>query len=117
MSAALNPDDKVKYHTGDEKWKNGVIHGARFVDDVDGTPRVLTYLIDTGAHERIDVFQRDLRDEFVNHEVEKLLAKGLQLHEAHQKLADSKLPPSQVVEDIVRQPQQVDVRPEHVKTR
>jgi hypothetical protein len=50
----LESGAKVKYHTGDEKWKNGVIHAVRKVDDIDGVPRVLTYLIDTGNDERID---------------------------------------------------------------
>lgn len=50
----FEPGDKVKYQTKDGSWKNGVIHGVRKVDDVDGTPRIFTYLIDTGRDVRID---------------------------------------------------------------
>jgi hypothetical protein len=117
MSNNLQDGDEVKYlDPKTNKWLPGKIHGVRKVDDVDGVPRVLTYLVDTGADERLDVYSRSLRDEFISKEVNKHIGRGLTLAEAHRKIEEIKhLPPEEIVEDVVRQPKQVDVRPDHVR--
>ena len=66
---------KIKYHDEESgKWLQGTVHGVRKVDDVDGVPRVLTYLVDTGKDEHTSVLRRDLRHEFTSREMNKLVA-------------------------------------------
>lgn len=114
----LESGAKVKYHTGDEKWKNGVIHGVRKVDDVNNIPRVLSYIIDTGRHHRIDQHSHSLRDMSLNQHIQKHLKAGHTREEANTKAYESvKDMPDEVVTETVRQPEQVDVRPEWVKPR
>lgn len=114
----LQSGDKVKYHTGDNKWKNGVIHGVRKVDDITGVPRVLTYLVDTGNDHHVDIRKTNLKDAAHAKEFNKHVERGLGHEEAHQKarLVSDKLP-DDFVTDVIRQPEQVDVRPENIKLR
>lgn len=121
----LQLGDRVKYHTGNEKWMNGIVHAVRKVDDINGQPRVLAYLIDTGRDERVDVYKTNLKDvahsrEFTKHfhkvsKSETLEEAGLQaMVKAN---AATEHLPDEIITDVVRQPQQVDVSAEWVKPR
>ncbi len=83
--------------------------------ETDKGEQVLSYLIDTGRDERVDVYTRDLRDEAMAQEFDKLVAKGAEPHKAAAKVHDMDLPAMEVVEDVVRQPQQIDVLPVDVQ--
>lgn len=113
-----NPGDKIKYHTGDENWKNGIVHAVRTVDDVDGIPRVLTYLVDTGRDERVDVQTHNLKDLAFNKKYRSHRAKGVARDEAQAKATEAVADlPDEIVEEKIRQPEQIDVRPEAIKSR
>lgn len=117
MSETLEIGDKVKYHTGDERWENGVVHGIRKMD-VEDKPEIISYLVDTGKDHRLDVHQHSLRDEMFQAEKLKHRKAGLDHIEAHKRAtkAIEKIP-EEVVETTERQPEQVDVRPDCIKGR
>lgn len=112
---------KVKY-THDGKTAKGIIHGVRRVQMEDGSERVLTYLVDTGKDERIDVHTRDPHGEEVGRRLKKAMLKDPKIRDSQELinatveaiLIQKDLPAVGLTEERFRQPEQVDVPPQDI---
>lgn len=114
----IEPSSKVKYHLGDKKWLDGVVHGIRKIDLEDRSKKIISYLIDTGGDERIDVIKHRAKYKAMNKEFKNQVAKGKETSEAMdiavksvQNLVD------EIIEEKIRQPKQVEVAPENVRIK
>lgn len=123
MAKPLDIGDKVKYlnpKTG--KKEIGTIFGIRKVEhkhkDI-----VLSYVVDTGNDARVDVYKIDQRGEEISQLLNEAKLSDPQLANnseaffgALNKISNSKdLPEPGIIEEKVRQPEQVDVRPRDIE--
>lgn len=120
--------DKVKYKTDKGGWKVGTVFAIRHYDfkkeyfTNDGVKlSSISYLIDTGNDVRVDEVVHDPRVEKINElitkEVEKTKARdpkkiGEIVHAVHTR---TDLPESKITIEKIRQPEQVEVTPDHIK--
>lgn len=119
MTDELESGSKVKYHTGDGKWKNGTVHAVRKIED-NKTHEVITtsYLVDTGRNTRVDVYTTNLKHLAYGQEFSKHTDRGASTEVAVAKAkAHVEKMPDEIVEETVRQPQQVEVAQENIKPR
>ncbi len=120
----LNIGQKVKYHLDDKKWRTGSVHAVRKVDTSSGRQAVIAYLVDTGKDERVDEYSVNKRDVEISKRSAKLHRKYLAgskpnpekfFEEVEAISQQDDLPESKVEHHKVRQPEQVEVRPENIK--
>ena len=110
---------KIQYQLFDEKgkghWFNGVIHGVRSYEDKGFIKRV-TYLVDTGRHDSLIENPYDVRDREIMRQADKLLKRGTHPdHVIAKVLEKGDLPKSKIEIEVTRQPEQIELPPEHIR--
>jgi hypothetical protein len=112
----LEAGTKVQYLYGGE-WKIGVIHGYRQYENEMGLIQMVTYLIDTGEHERIDEYPFDHRSREINRRVNEHVQKHNSTPEqaVEAVLKHGDLPESKMDIERVRQPKQIELSQDFVK--
>jgi hypothetical protein len=117
----LETDQKIQYRLfdkqGKEHWFDGVIHGIRSYEEKGFTIRV-TYLIDTGRNTRVDEYPFDHRDREINKRINELVVKkNKQPSDAlNEVLKHTDLPASKFDVERIRQPEQIELPREHIRT-
>lgn len=116
----LQAGDKIQYRLFDKKgkehWFNGVIHGVRRYEERGFINRI-TYLIDTGRDERVDELPYDHRQREASKRVNVLVGKGADVYDAIEKVyaKGNDLPDRKIDIERVRQPEQIELPPEHIR--
>lgn len=121
MDIQYEAGDKIQYRLFDKKgkgtWFDGVIHAVRRYED----PKTnmitgLTYLVDTGRDTRVDEFPFNHRDREINRRTNALIRKGGDPDKSLMTvLKHTDLPDSKQDVERVRQPEQIELAPEHIK--
>lgn len=107
---------KVNYLTEAGKKATGVVHAVNKHEDADGNVRGLTYAIDTGKNVRVDVRERNARNEAVTSLVEQYQAKGMATLDALKKaVKQPDLPADETVTEKLRHPVLVTIPAEFVE--
>lgn len=121
MQKELEAGSKIQYRlfdkNGKEHWFKGVVHGVRRYEDP-ATKMItkMTYMVDTGRHERLDKNPFDPRGREITKQVNVLTDKGMDLTKALDRVVKKDdLPESGVEYDIIRQPEQIELPPEHIR--
>lgn len=115
----FDTDDKIQYRLFDKKgkehWFNGVIHGIRRYEE-GGIIMRITYLVDTGRNTRVDEFPFDHRDRELTRQINEHIDKGVEPLEAIDKvIKKDDLPKSKLDVERIRQPEQIELPPEHIR--
>lgn len=117
-------DQKIKYKLFDKKskehWFNGVIHGVKRFENEAGVITKITYLVDTGRHERLDEHPFNHREREMSKRIRKLVRSGeAQSHpEALQKVLEyTDLPDDKPDVEVFRQPEQIELTEEFIAPR
>lgn len=116
----LEPGTKIEYRlltpAGGEEWFAGVIHGVRKYEGEHGVIKKITYLVDTGRHERLDEYPFDHRDRELTKRINKRVADGETVEKI---LKDTKLhdglPASKRDVEVVRQPEQLELSEKNIR--
>lgn len=112
----LKPGTKVTYLDEAGKKGRGVVHAVNKHEDAEGNVRGLTYSIDTGKDERVDLFKRNPRGEAIGKIVEQYQAEGMATLDALNKAVKAPgLPEDKVVTEKLRHPVLVMIPAEFVE--
>lgn len=122
METPFEAGHKIQYRlfdkNGKEHWVPGIVHGVRRYEDA-ATNMItrITYLVDTGRDERVDEFPFDHRDREIERRANKLVSQGEDPVKAMSIVLNrSDLPESKRDIELVRQPEQIELPAEHIRS-
>lgn len=125
MDKEFESGEAIEYRLFDKKnvehWFPGVIHGARRYEDENHIIKKITYLVDTGRDTRVDKYPFDHRDREINKRMNTLLDDDSNDIDTPQKAiaeveTHTDLPKSKQDVEVVRQPEQLELPPENVRS-
>lgn len=125
MENTYEAGQKIEYRlldkAGKAHWFKGLIHGVKRIEDPATNMIIsISYLVDTGRHERIDEVPHNPRGTEIHKRASKLIRTGE--HTNFKKVFDevaghSDLPDEGIVIDKVRQPEQIELPAEFIRPR